>query len=150
MARKLDIFAVLKSIDSGNYFLYDQLTDEERKEVAPFVIQRWLTGTSDREQILRVNSLVNTFAFALGKHPALLTKLMSVAATKRVKRYQWQKGLSTGSSKSKIIEIISKYYDCSSKDASQMVSLLSAEDIMAIAVELGLDKDEIKDLRKQI
>jgi ketosteroid isomerase-like protein len=46
----------------------------------------------------------------------------------------------------KSVEVIMKYFNCSSKDAKQYVKQLTSEDIVYMAEQLGFDKEQIKKL----
>src|SRR5271157_4202027 len=90
MAFKLDIFDLLGKLNSPHSGdIYSKLSDEEKKGFAPLVVMRWMSGTSDKRQIMMLNEFVNPYIFALGKHPHLLMMLLQVASSKTQKRYNW-------------------------------------------------------------
>lgn len=142
-----DLFAGLDRLTAGDLQWYDKLTPEGKKAAAPFVIMRWLSGTSDQSQIVRINTFVNPYAFSLGADKALLFKLLAAATTHRPKRYYWQKAPG-GTSNRMSIGVIQEYFGWSAREAG--LQKFSHEDIMAMAEELGWDGDQLKKLKKEL
>jgi len=142
-----DLFAGLDSLTAGNLQWYEQLTDEGRKAAAPFVIQRWLTGTQDAAQVVRLNTFVNPYAFSLGQEKALLFKLLAAATTHRPKRYSWLKGPSATSNRL-ALEVVKEYYGWSTREAE--LQPMAPELLLEMAEELGWDNDRLKKLKNEV
>lgn len=129
---------------------YDRLSPEDKKAASPYVIARWLTGTNDQEQLVRLNTFVNPYVFSLGTEKELLFKLMAAACTGRTRRYTWLK-MPTGKLSSKMkLEVVMQYYEASSREATSYLQNISGETLMEMAEELGWDKDELTKLKKEI
>lgn len=126
---------------------YDRLSDDGKKAAAPFVIMRWLSGTSDPAQIVRLNTFVNPYAFALGQEKALLFKLLAAATTHKPKRYYWLKGPGVTSNKLSL-EVVKQYYGWSTREAQ--LQSFEAPDLVTMAEELGWDADQLKKLKKEL
>lgn len=142
-----DLFAGLDSLTAGDLTWYDTLSPEGKKAAAPFVIMRWLCGTSDPAQIVRINTFVNPYAFSLGADKALLFKLLAAATTHRPKRYYWLKA--PGAKNNRLsIDVIKQYYGWSAREAE--LQKIPAEDVIAMAEELGWDADQLKKLKKEL
>ena len=148
-----DLFAGLGAlskkgpINTPNLGWFDSLSAEGQKAAAPFVIMRWLSGTSDAAQIIRLNTVANQYMFAGTADKSALFKLLAVSTTGKTGRYSWIKG--PGSKAKKLsIEAISQYYDCSPREAATYK--VSADDMIEMAEELGWDPDEIKKLKVEI
>ena len=84
MANKLDIKRVLKAVDNKNYNFYSNLTDEERKELSPFVLMRFVSNVQGQDQDIEewfvemTNDFVNKNHWQLSKnHKELLWKLLA-------------------------------------------------------------------------
>lgn len=149
--RKLDIFAVITATQNKDFNFYSNLAEVQRKEFAPVVIQRWLTGTSNALQTVLVNEYVNPYVFSLHNHPELLYKLMTVAAEPRSGRTTYPK-TKPRSSKNKPIanEVVQRFYNATIREASEMVDTLHVNQILDAAYDLGYDEPTLKKLRKEI
>lgn len=141
-----DLFAGLAALGSKNREWYDSLSPEGQKAAAPFVMMRWMTGTSDEAQIVRLNTCVNPYIFSGTADKSALFKLLAAAATGRSKRFSWIKGPGT-KKKNSSLEVIKAYYDCSTREAETYN--IASEDLIQMAEELGLDKEEIVKLKKE-
>ncbi len=141
-----DLFAGLSALSKGDLSWYDNLSAEGQKAAAPFVMMRWMTGTSDLAQIVRINEVVNPYVFAGTSTKSALFKSLAIAATKKSSRYAWVKGPSAKTKKMSL-EVIKQYYDCSTREASTYT--VGSEDLLEMAAELGLEKEDIAKLKKE-
>lgn len=148
---KLDIFQLLKHINNKDINFYDDLKEEEQKGFFPLVVMRWLSGTRSEDQINRINLLVNPMVFSIHKHPKLLYYLMTICSSGSQQRYVWNKKESKKSSSTPItISIISQYFEYSYADAKEILDLLSKENIISYAEELGTQPDIMKKLKIEL
>lgn len=148
--RSLDIFSLLSRISEKNVEYFDKLTEQEAREFQPFVVMRWMTGTNDARQVYFVNELVNRYVFDF-RDKRLLYMLLTIASSGQPQRYRWKKPASRKSaSLSTAVDVIKKYYDYTSKEATDVLGILTNDQIMSHAEDLGLQKDEIAKLRKEL
>jgi len=148
---KLNIFKVLEQISVKNRNYYSCLSDEEKKAIAPLVIQRWLSGTKDARQVYFLNSFANEFIFNLSNHKELLIDLLIVCSSGKNQRYLWNKAKGKKSSKlPNVVNVIQQIFGYSSSKAYGVVSLLSDDDILNYAHDLGLQTTEIKQIKKEL
>ena len=145
----LDLFGFLAKLNRRDHRAYDNLSEEAQAVAHPFVIMRWLSGTSDQAQIVRLNEFANRYVFALGAEKALLFKLLAAACTGKTHRVSWIKGPGTGSTKLAIEAIMAKY-DCSTREAEEYVQLLDDADVVQCAEDAGWDKDQLKKLQAEL
>lgn len=143
-----DLFDGLRELNSRNLGWYRSLTDEGKKAAHPLVIMRWLSGTSDRAQIVRLNEFANRYVFSLGTEKELLFKLLAASCT-GPKRNTWLKGPSSGSSRLSV-QAIKERYEVSVREAEQYLGLLNAEDVLHCAEHAGWDADAIKKLKAEL
>jgi len=147
----LDIFKVLGELDRKNYNLWDKLTPEEQKGFSPLIAMRWMAGTTDQRQLVFLNEIVNMTVFNIGARKELLMKLLAVCSSGETKRYSWINFKVSGAKKSKrSVELISEHYGMSLKDAEDTFRLFSPEEIMFLGEAAGLQKDELKLLKKEV
>lgn len=146
--RRLDIFKFLDRISAKDWKSYRKLDDDEKKEVSPYVIMRWLSGTHDPRQIVLLSVAVNPFAFTLQKHKELLVQLMTVTTSGRRQRYTWTKVAPKKKSNSKLVELVKRYFGYSSKEAAEVLPLLDNDTLLAYADQLGYQVEEIKQLKR--
>ena len=148
--RALDIFTLLDQIDKKNYYIWDSLTEEQRKEFSPLIVMRWMAGCTDPAQIVFLNDIVNVSVFVLGNHKEFLLKLLTVCSNGKQKRYQWVNYKLGGSKKvKKSVELVATHYRLSIKEAEDSRKLFSEEEILELAEAQGWQKDEIADLKKE-
>jgi hypothetical protein len=140
-----DLFAFLSALNKRDLHAFDKLSDEGKKAAHPLVIMRWLSGTSDPAQIIRINEVVNKYVFSLANEKALLFKLLAAACTGRTSRNNWIKGPS-GTPTKLSLEAIKAKFECSTKEAEQHLQFLDEADIMTYAEEAGWDKEQLKKL----
>jgi len=147
-SEKLNIFDVLKRINSKK----TDFTEAELKQLQPVVILRWLTGTSNEAQINIINSFANKHCWGLHKHKELLVNLMSTSTTGRFTKYQWLKRTTKKSSGSlsTINSVVAQYYNYSLRQASGAANMLNDDVIIRYAEELGLQKDQMTKLKKEL
>ena len=146
---KLDIFDLLNKLNSSKSGdIYAQLSDDERKGFAPLVVMRWMSCTSDEQQIMLLNEFVNPAVFPLGKHPHLLMRLLQVASSKTPKRYGW---ISVKSNKKNVeaMKVVAEYFEMSAREVRLLDPFPSKEEVLRMAEEIGLQNDDFKKLEKE-
>lgn len=149
--RALDIFMLLDEIDRKNYKLWDSLSEEQKKEFSALVTMRWMSGTTDQRQIIFLNEVVNLAVFNLPEHKELLLKLLIVCSSGSKKRYNWINYKTGGTKKNKkSVELIAEHYCMSLREAEDTMRLFSTEEIMELGESHGLQKDELKLLKKEL
>lgn len=145
----LDLFGFLAKLNRRDHRAYDLLSEEAQGAAHPFVIMRWLSGTGDQAQIVRLNEFANRYVFALGADKELLFKLLAAACTGKTSRVSWIKGPGSGSQRLAIEAIMAKY-DCSTREAEEYLPLLDASDVIGFAEDAGWDKDQLKKLTTEL
>lgn len=150
---KLDLFGLLSKLDKKEFDIWKSYNDEEKKEISPLIIMRWLSGTSDKRQIVFLNELVNKVVFDLGSnHKELLLKLLAIANSGTPRRYFWQAQKSSASEKrgaKRAVAVVEQYYQCSPKEAKEYLSILEKEDVIEICEKMGMQKEEIQLVKKE-
>ncbi len=146
MTDKIDVFEILKQIDKRDVTYFKSLTDDQKKQVVPLLLMRWISsGTPMQTQL--VNAIINPLIFKLYKHPELLYKLLVTCSDGKSRRYNWVKKKSKDKSSPVTIEVISEYYRCSKSDAMRFKKNLEMGDVIDMADSLGYDKDKIAKIK---
>lgn len=138
---KLDLFKqTLPALHRRNGNFYASLSEEERKEIAPLVLMRWISAvdsTADADTMIwMVNELVNMDFWVLSKHPELQWRLMAAANTGRSQRNTWIPGTKK-KNLSKVDKLLLELYP-------------SLNDQELNLVRSKLDKDSLKQLLRDM
>ena len=92
---KLPLNTILAAIDRKDYAFYDGLSDEHKKQVAPFLLNRYVSlvkGSSELQAyyLMAGNQRVNKTYFELAKHPKLVWQLLcTVSPGMGTQFHQW-------------------------------------------------------------
>jgi hypothetical protein len=148
--RKLDLFQLLNGLSRKDFNSYKSLTDEEKKEVLPLIVMRWMSGTTDARQVMFLNELVNPHVFSIHKHKDLLVQLLTICGSGRSQRYTWSKAKTKKSNTPVAIDVIREYFGYNTSDATDAFHILTSSDIMDYAIQLGKQPDEITKLKKEL
>lgn len=150
--RALDLFQLLGQIDRKDYHIWQSLTSEQQKEFSAYMTLMWMAGTTDPFQILMLNEVVNTTLFSLPEHRELMLKLLAVCSNGQSKRYTWVKyKLGGNGTKVKLaIKLLMEHHRYSEKEAEDVYPLYSTAELIELAESQGWQKDELKDLAKEL
>lgn len=138
-------------MSGGKMSAIDKLTEEELKSVSPYVLQMWVKGaTSNLDyRMLYTNEFVNPYIFTLSDHPKLLYKLLCYANDLNEDvRFYFQSRKKTKST-NLTLKTLMAYYKMDERHATDIIPVLSPDDIIDIGEQLGYDKDEMKKLKNE-
>mgnify|MGYP003327343565 CR=1 FL=1 len=149
---KLSINNEMAQLDTKNRGFYDELTDEERKKFATYLMLRYaasVDGSADlQEWYLRAtNERVNLNFFDLGKHPKLQWLLCTtVSPDMGRQRHYWQASKKKdGASNSKSVKFLTKLYPYMKQDEIELlVEINDVKELKAMARSMGMPDNEIK------
>lgn len=145
---KVDIFWLLGQLDRKNYNVWNELTEDQRKSVTPYVLTMWMAGTDDFEQLEKLGMIAAPCVFDFGNKPELMIKVLTACNTNGIKRYEWC-APKNEKKFSRTIQLIASVYKMSHSHASDVISLFSWDDIEELARVQGYQQDEIKELKKE-
>lgn len=149
MKHKVDIFEVMKAIDSRDINFFTNLTSDQKSAVAPVVLMRWLSS-GKRDATHLMNVILNPLVFPLHKHQGLLYKLMVACSDGKQERYSWVKKKGKDKSAPTADLAISEYYRCSRKEAGYYRKKLKSEDILEMAEDMGYDSEKMKKIKTEL
>jgi hypothetical protein len=145
---KLDIFESLKMADTNAYTYYDSLDDEHKKQFSPWLFNRWMSGAKSNTEyhLIFTNELCNVEMNTISKHPELQWMLLCAVGMGKKQHHEWIKP-SSGKKKNKKIEFIKKIYPNMKYDEIDTFCMLNSdEDIANIALSMGFQENELKDI----
>jgi len=103
MSKKVDLFKALKAMNNQDFDFFLNLSEEEVKDLSPYVLMLWVKGAQENQEIhtILTNSFVNPFVFSLGtQHTTLIYLLLCVAnGGYDQTKYQFKKPNATQKSK---------------------------------------------------
>lgn len=149
--RKLDIFRVLEAASTKDVDFYVNLTEQEEKALAPFVVQRWMSGTSSASQVYFINELLNPFVFTLANHKQLLWYLFTACGSGKKQKFSWSPlPGKKNTTKPLATQVVMEYYNYSTREAVDVLSMLTRSTLIGMAEDLGWQPDEISKLKKEV
>lgn len=139
---KNDIFEVIKHLDNKDYGYYDSLTDEQKKDIQPYTLMRWLSTASGNEEIhklmtILVNENVNKDFWQMSKYKDLQWKLLCTCGLKKWMRHQWIP-MSKSNNDKEYKTIRAFYKDLNEQDFAIRYKALTKDDKENIFRYLGL------------
>jgi hypothetical protein len=150
MNDRINIFEVLEKIDTVNIDYFQSMSQEQFKQVVPYVIMQWMACTKDKNQIVLLNEIVNKRIFSLHKHPKLLVYLLMACSDGSKKFYKWKKPSVKQLKFPKSVKVMKEATGYSTNRILEYMHVYSNEDILQYANELGYQQDELKDLSKEL
>lgn len=151
MAAKLDIKRELNAVNSKDYDFYTNLTDEEKKAFAPYVLMRYTCNPRSEDIVKeyfldRTNEMVNKHHWILSKnHKNLLWKLYAAIGTGDRVDYQY---FAAGKKEkaNKIEKLLTELYPAMKlSDIKLMASFMDQSDKEELFDKMGLDVKKRKE-----
>ena len=144
---KLPIKDILAAVDMGALTVWDELSDEEKKQVSFYLLNRYVSSVKgDREQqelaVFKTNEYYNKGFFVLQKHKKLLWQLLCLSGnTGKIAYHEWigHKKKSTGDN-SKATKFLMQMYPNKKQDEVELLAHLSSKkEIKAWAKDHGIE-----------
>lgn len=154
MSEKLTIKDETAAIDMGARDLWDNFTDEQRKTISFFLLNRYASSikTSDREAqelaVFKTNEYFNKYFFELSKHPKLLWYLVCMTGNdqKKIHFHEWI-GHKKKTGDNKIHKFLETIYPDMKNDELELLALMTdKKEIKEMAKDMGMTDEEIKKL----
>lgn len=148
---KLSINNEMAQLDTKNRAFYDELTDEERKKFATYLMLKYsanVDGSADlQEWYLRVtNERVNQNFFDIGRHPKLQWLCCTtVSPGMGRQRHYWQASKKKEGSNSKSVKFLTKLYPYMKQDEIELLAAINdTKALKELAKAAGMPDNEIK------
>ena len=150
--QKLPIKDILAAIDMGAHTVWDELTDDERKQVSFWLLNRYVSSVSGSEDdqalaIFKTNKYYNKNFndIGVGKdtgHPKLLWQLLCISGnTGKVEYHSWighkKRG---GDNTNKAIKLLNQIYPHLKDDEVEVLARISTKkELKQLAKEYEID-----------
>lgn len=146
MQKKLPLKDVLAAIDLNAKNVWDELTDEERKQVSFYLLNRYVSsvkGTREKAElaVFKTNEYYNKGFFVLQKHKKLLWQLLCMSGnTGKIQYHEWIGYKHKNKSNSKIIKFLQKIYPNMKQDEVELLAGISTKkELKELAEEHGIE-----------
>jgi|TARA_B100001094_G_scaffold252086_1_gene250053 RimJ/RimL family protein N-acetyltransferase len=144
---KLPIKDILAAIDMGAINVWDELSDEEKKQVSFYLLNRYVSSVKgDREKqelaVFKTNEYYNKHFFTLQKHKKLLWQLLCISGnTKSIAYHEWIGYKKKGSNdKNKVVKFLMQMYPNKKQDEVELLAQISTKkEIKEWAKEHGIE-----------
>lgn len=152
--KKVELNRVLAALDKKEYDFYDSLTDDEKKSLSLFILNRFSSLVSEGPidlqawYLLATNENVNKYYFDLYKHPKLTWLLLTTVSPQLGKqRRKWVAVKKTEkSTSSKTVKLLERVYPNAKSDEIRLLErLYTKADIERIISEHGFTEKESKE-----
>lgn len=149
--RALDLFWLLGQLDRKKFGLWETLTEEQRKEVSPYMLLRWLSGNLDEpEQLVNLADIAAPLTFDLAHKKDLMLDLFAACTVGGPKRYNWVNYKIATKKKSLARDLIAKTYKWTLKQADEARHMFTNDELLELAQDQGWQADEVKELKKEL
>lgn len=145
--QKLPLKDILAAIDMGAMSVWDELSDDEKKQVSFYLLNRYVsvvTGKREAQElaIFKTNEYYNKHFFTLQKHKKLLWQLLCLAGnTKKIEWHNWIGHKKKGSSNSKVVKLLSELYPNKKQDEIELLAALNTKkEIIQLAKDNGIQE----------
>jgi len=145
--QKLPIKDILAAVDMGAINVWNELTDDEKKQVSFYLLNRYVSsvqGSREKQElaVFKTNEYYNKHFFTLQKHKKLLWQLLCMSGnTKKIEYHQWIGHKKKSVDNSKSAKFLSELYPNKKIDEIEMLAkIMSKKDIQELAKEYGMDK----------
>ncbi len=149
MAQKmLPLAQVLNALDRRDKKFYENLSDEDKKAFAPYIMLRYASNVEGdkfftEHYLTTTNELVNINYWALSKHPKLQWLLFSMVGAYSPQRHPWLKGPGRKGKKSEVQTALQTMYPAAKLEELELLeSTLTKEQVKKLL-------DEYRELDKQ-
>ena len=143
---EFNIFDVIGKLRKQDIDFFLELSDEQLKSIAPYVLMLWLSDSNNKFQIDFLNDFVNKYVYSINdKRLLLLLLIASIVDTKT--RYRWTR--KKAHTQNKLINLVVESYNVNKDTAKQYLTILTEEQIEQLCVHQGIEKKERKEIIKQ-
>ena len=147
MANKLPVKDILAAIDMNARDVWDEFSDEEKKSVSFWLLNRYassIKGSREKQElaVLKTNEYYNKHYMDISKHPKLQWQLICLAGnTGKIEYHPWQGFRKAVTPKGqKYINVLSKIYPAwKLEDIERLSKMFNDKEIIQLAEDHGIE-----------
>jgi len=131
--QKLPIKDVLAAIDMGAKNVWDEITDEERKQVGFWLLNRYVSsvkGSRDDQElaVFKTNEYYNKNYMEVSKHQKLQWQLLCMSGdTGRIEYHPWIGFKKKTQDNNKLVKVIEQIYPNMKQDEVELLARISTK-----------------------
>lgn len=153
---KLKLNDILGAVDLGAHDVWDEFTEEQKKSVSFFLLNRYVSHvkTNNRElaehYVILTNELMNKNFYEVYKHPKLMWQLMCGCGhdSKKVFYHEWLGVKRKKDGSSKTVKVLADIYpNAKMEDIELLATKLDKKQIKQLAKDHGWDDKKINELK---
>jgi hypothetical protein len=154
-SEKLPVKDILAAIDMGAKEVWDELSDEQKKQVSFWLLNRYVSsvkGKRDNQElaVFKTNEYYNKNWNVLGtKHPKLQWQLLCAAGnTGKIEYHEWIGLKSSKTEASKIVKFLAEIYPNEKmSDLEVLSTTMDKKKVKQLAKDHGWSDKQIDDLK---
>jgi hypothetical protein len=143
----LPVKDILAAVDMGAKSVWDELSDEERKQINFWLLNRYVSSVKGNREaqelaVFKTNEYYNKNWSILGtRHPKLQWQLLCMAGnTGKIEFHQWMGFKQKGKTNSAAVKVLQQIYPNMKQDEVELLAGISTtKEIKALAEEHGID-----------
>ena len=148
---KLPIKDILAAVDMGATNVWDELSDEEKKQVSFYLLNRYVSsvkGNREKQElaVFKTNEYYNKHFFTLQKHKKLLWQLLCISGnTKKIAYHEWIGYKKKTGDNSKATKFLSNMFPNMKQDEVELLARISTKkELQEYAESHGTNKKDVK------
>jgi hypothetical protein len=140
---KLPLNNILNALDKKDMGFYDRLSAEHRKQLTPFLLNRYMSIVRGKEELhayylMATNQRVNKNYFDLAKHPKLVWQLLCTVSPGMGNQYHQWIGFKKKTSDTKARKILADFYPNYKEDElNLLVSITTVQELKELVEASG-------------
>lgn len=145
--QKLPLKDILAAIDMGAISVWDELSEEEKKQISFYLLNRYVSvvqGNREKQElaVFKTNEYYNKHFFTIQRHKKLLWQLLCLSGnSKKIEYHNWIGFKKKDGSNSKVVKLLGQIYPNMKQDEIEVLAKLSTKkEIIQLAKDNGIDE----------
>ena len=144
--QKLPVKDILAAIDMGAKNVWDELNDDERKQVSFWLLNRYVSsikGSRDNQElaVFKTNEYYNKNYMEVSKHQKLQWQLLCMSgATNKIEYHPWIGFKKKTQDNNKLVKVLEQVYPNMKQDEVEILARISSKsEIKKLAEDYGIE-----------